>query len=185
MTVTVYLLATLIGVKMNFVDALATMLGGWKMGMLVHVLNGAIIFPLAYVVFLYRFFPGPAYLKGLTFGLMLWLASQLLILPLIGAGLFSSQMGGIRASGTLLLGHLAYGPFGTPFADCSTVCVKISFSTLAELTYFDSFGLGQLIASNVEATSQGGAIKLLNLNTKNTRSDVAYETLHGVCDLYG
>ena len=40
MTVTVYLLATLIGVKMNFVDALATMLGGWKMGMLVHVLNG-------------------------------------------------------------------------------------------------------------------------------------------------
>jgi uncharacterized membrane protein YagU involved in acid resistance len=109
MTVTVYLLGTLIGVKMNFVDALATMLGGWKMGMLVHVLNGAIIFPLAYVVFLYRFFPGPAYVKGLTFGLMLWLTSQLLILPLIGAGLFSSQMGGIRASGTLLLGHLVYG----------------------------------------------------------------------------
>jgi hypothetical protein len=44
------------------------------MGMLVHVLNGAIIFLLAYVVFLYRFFPGSAYLKGLTFGLMLWLA---------------------------------------------------------------------------------------------------------------
>ena len=57
-------------------------------------------------------------------------------------------------------------PFETPFADCSTACVKISFSTLAELTYFDSFGLGQLIASNVEATSQGGAIKLLNLNKK-------------------
>jgi hypothetical protein len=66
-------------------------------------------FSLAYVVFLYRFFPGPAYVKGLTFGLVLWLASQLLILPLIGAGLFSSQMGGIRASGTLLLGHLVYG----------------------------------------------------------------------------
>ncbi len=49
MTVTVYLLATLIGVKMNFVDALATMLGGWKIGV------------------------------------------------------------GIRASGTLLLGHLVYG----------------------------------------------------------------------------
>ena len=40
MTLAVYLLATLIGVKMNFVDALATMLGRWKMGMLVHVLNG-------------------------------------------------------------------------------------------------------------------------------------------------
>ena len=37
---------------------------------------------------------------------------------------------------------------------------------LSGVTYFDSFGLGQLIASNVEATSQGGAIKLLNLNKK-------------------
>jgi len=37
---------------------------------------------------------------------------------------------------------------------------------LSGVTYFDSFGLGHLIASNVEATSQGGAIKLLNLNKK-------------------
>lgn len=51
MIVTVYLLATLIGVKMNFVDALATMLGGWKTGMLVHVL------PLS-------FFPGSGLLEG-------------------------------------------------------------------------------------------------------------------------
>jgi hypothetical protein len=68
MTAAVYLLATLIGVKMNFVDALTTMLGGWKMGILVHVLNGAIIFPLAYVVLLYRFFPG----SGLREGADLW-----------------------------------------------------------------------------------------------------------------
>jgi hypothetical protein len=53
---------------MNIVDALATMLGGWKMGMLVHVLNGAIVFPLAYAVFFYRFLLGPSYVKGLTFG---------------------------------------------------------------------------------------------------------------------
>jgi hypothetical protein len=39
MTVAVYVLATLIGVKMNIVDALATMLGGWTMGMLVLVLT--------------------------------------------------------------------------------------------------------------------------------------------------
>ena len=81
MTVAVYLFATLISVKMDIVDALATMLGGWKMGMLVHVLNGAIVFPLAYAGFFYRFLPGPTYVKGLTFGLTLWLASQLLVLP--------------------------------------------------------------------------------------------------------
>jgi len=44
MTVGVYLIATLVHVKMNIVDTLATMLGGWKMGMLVHVLNGAMCF---------------------------------------------------------------------------------------------------------------------------------------------
>lgn len=109
MTVAVYLLATLIGVNMNIVDALATMLGGWKMGMLVHVLNGTIVFPLAYSGFFYRFLLGPTYAKGLTFGLTLWLASQLIVLPMIGAGVFSSHMGGVRAAGTLLLAHLIYG----------------------------------------------------------------------------
>ena len=64
MTVAVYLFATLVHVKMNIVDALATMLGGGKMGMLVHVLNGAIVFPLAYAVFFYRFLPGPELREG-------------------------------------------------------------------------------------------------------------------------
>ena len=94
---------------MNIVGALATMLGGGKMGMLVHVLNGAIVFPLAYAVFFYRFLLGPSYVKGLTFGLTLWLASQLVVLPMIGAGVFSSHMGGVRPAGTLLFGHLIYG----------------------------------------------------------------------------
>jgi hypothetical protein len=101
MTVAVYLIATLVHVKMNIVDTLATMLGGWKMGMLVHVLNGAIVFPLAYAVFFYRFLLGPSYVKGLAFGLTLWLASQLVVLPMIGAGVFSSHMGGVRAGGAI------------------------------------------------------------------------------------
>jgi len=37
---------------------------------------------------------------------------------------------------------------------------------LGGVTYFDSFGLGQLIAVNTTALSRGGAIKLLNLNQK-------------------
>jgi hypothetical protein len=92
-TVAVYLFATVVHVKMNIVDALATMLGAWKMGMLVHVLNGAIVFPLAYAVFFYRLLRGLSYVKGLTFGLTLWRASQLVVLPMIGAGVFSSHMG--------------------------------------------------------------------------------------------
>ena len=37
---------------------------------------------------------------------------------------------------------------------------------LGHVTYFDSFGLGELIAINTAASSRGGAIKLLNLNEK-------------------
>jgi anti-sigma B factor antagonist len=50
---------------------------------------------------------------------------------------------------------------------------------LSGVTYFDSFGLGQLIASDVEATSQGGAIKLLNLNKK-TQDLMLLTKLHTV-----
>jgi hypothetical protein len=64
MTVAVYLLATLVHVKMNIVDMLATMLGGWKKGMLAHVLNGASVFPLAYAVFFLTFSPGPELREG-------------------------------------------------------------------------------------------------------------------------
>jgi len=37
---------------------------------------------------------------------------------------------------------------------------------LGRVTYFDSFGLGELIAINTAASSRGGAIKLLHLNEK-------------------
>jgi anti-sigma B factor antagonist len=37
---------------------------------------------------------------------------------------------------------------------------------LGGLTYFDSFGLGQLIAANTTALSRGGAMRLLHLNQK-------------------
>jgi hypothetical protein len=40
----------------------------------------------------------------------IWLASQLVVLPMIGAGVSSSHMGGVRAAGTVLFGHLIYGP---------------------------------------------------------------------------
>jgi anti-sigma B factor antagonist len=37
---------------------------------------------------------------------------------------------------------------------------------LSGVTYFDSFGLGQLIASNLEAATRGGAIRLMKLSQK-------------------
>jgi len=54
---------------------------------------------------------------------------------------------------------------------------------LSAVTYFDSFGLGQLIASDVEATSQGGAITLLNLN-KQTQNLMLLTKLYAVFAIY-
>ncbi len=109
MTVLIYVLAPVLGVKMDLVEMLAETLGGWRMGMLVHIFNGAIIFPLLFGFVFYRLLPGPAQIKGLSFGILLWLASQLIAMPLMGAGFFSVHVGGIKTVAVLLVGHLAYG----------------------------------------------------------------------------
>ena len=109
MTALIFLLAPMIGMKMDIVEMLAETFGGWRMGMLVHILNGAIIFPLAFVFLFYRLIPGPPATKGVAFGLVLWLASQLIVMPIMGAGLFSAHVGGIRAAAVLLCGHVLYG----------------------------------------------------------------------------
>jgi uncharacterized membrane protein YagU involved in acid resistance len=109
MTALMYVLAPLFGVNTDIVTMLGEMLGGWKMGMLVHILNGAVIFPLAFVFLLYRFLPGSPIVKGITFGVLLWLTSQLVVLPITGAGFFSAHTGGLTAIAPSLLGHVVYG----------------------------------------------------------------------------
>ncbi len=109
MTVLMYVLAPILGVNTDIVSLLGETLGGWKMGMLVHILNGVVVFPLAFALVVYGLLPGRVFLKGLGFGVTLWLASQLMAMPAMGAGLFSSQIGGWKAAFVLLLGHLAYG----------------------------------------------------------------------------
>jgi anti-sigma B factor antagonist len=54
---------------------------------------------------------------------------------------------------------------------------------LSGVTYFDCIGLGQPIASNLEATSQGDAIKLLNWNRK-TQNRMLLTKLYTVFAIY-
>lgn len=77
--------------------------------MLVHILNGAVIIPLVFVFLLYRFLPGSPIAKGITFGALLWLTSEVLVMPLMGAGFFSAHIGGLKAAAASLLGHVVYG----------------------------------------------------------------------------
>jgi hypothetical protein len=68
--------------------------GGW-VGM--PFMNGSLIFPLIYVLVLFRYLKGGPVVRGITWGVLLWLMAQLLVMPMIGAGMFSSRMGGMMA----------------------------------------------------------------------------------------
>jgi uncharacterized membrane protein YagU involved in acid resistance len=109
MTVLMCVLSPALGVNLDIVAMLGGTFGGWKMGMLVHFLNGAVIFPVAFAFLFYRFLPGPLVAKGIAFGVLLWLTSQLVVMPVIGAGFFSAHIGGMKAVAVSLLGHVLYG----------------------------------------------------------------------------
>jgi Kef-type K+ transport system membrane component KefB len=110
MSVAMYVVAPLVGVRVDIVAMLGEMLG-WRMGMLVHILNGVIVFPLVFTFLFYRFLPGSPAAKGMAFGTALWLTSQLIVMPIMGTGLLSSHAGGMRAAAASLVGHVVYGYF--------------------------------------------------------------------------
>jgi uncharacterized membrane protein YagU involved in acid resistance len=110
MSAAMYLVAAMVGVRVDIAAMLGEMLG-WRMGMLVHILNGIIIFPVVFTFLFYRFLPGSPAAKGMAFGAALWLTSQLIAMPIMGAGLFSSHVGGMRAVAASLFGHVVYGGF--------------------------------------------------------------------------
>jgi hypothetical protein len=44
-----------------------------------------------------------------VFGALLWLTSQLVVMPFMAAGFFSAHIGGLKVAVASLLGHLVYG----------------------------------------------------------------------------
>ena len=48
-------------------------------------------------------------MKGLVWGMVLWLGLQLVAMPMMGAGVFSTRDGGMKAVIGSLVAHLVYG----------------------------------------------------------------------------
>lgn len=110
LTFMIYKVAPMMGMmKMDIAGKLGQMFGGWAIGMVMHFVNGTIIFPLVYAFLLYRFLPGRPVVKGLVWGVVLWLTLQLVVMPVMGAGLFSMKAGGMKAAIGSLVAHLVYG----------------------------------------------------------------------------
>lgn len=88
----------------------APMSGPWLMGMMMHFINGTIIFPLIYTFLLFRILSGAPWLKGVTWGLILFLLAQVMAMPMMGMGFFSANAPNAMMSvmGSLM-GHIIYG----------------------------------------------------------------------------
>ncbi len=110
MTVMMYVVGPMMGLHMDIAAMLGSMLGdSWTAGMMMHVANGTVVFPLIYALVLFPALPGGAAMKGMSWGVILWLVAQAVVMPMMGAGFFSMATGGMMAAAGSLMGHLMYG----------------------------------------------------------------------------
>ena len=100
----------MIGGPSDIAAMLAGLMGGsWLAGMAMHFTVGTVVLPLLYVAVLDWRLPGGPALRGAAWGMMLWLVSQAVVIPMTGGGFFSAAAGGVRVVADSLIGHLAYG----------------------------------------------------------------------------
>jgi uncharacterized protein DUF6789 len=91
---------------MNIGAMLGSVMGGnVALGWAAHVMIGTILGLIYAAIFAARL-PGPSGVRGALFSLLPWLMAQLIVMPMMGTGLFS---GSLLAAGGSLMGHLAYG----------------------------------------------------------------------------
>jgi len=113
MTLMMYYVAPLMmSGPMDIATTLGDMMGmGSRAGMLAHFMIGAVVLPAIFAMVLWDKLPGGSgMMKGLVFGMALWLISQAVVMPMAGEGMFSGnnpdQMMALMGA---LMGHAVYG----------------------------------------------------------------------------
>jgi hypothetical protein len=103
---------------MNIGKMLGSVMGGsLTLGWAAHFMIGTVL-AIAYAAIFAARLPGGPALRGAAFSVLPWLLAQLVVMPMMGAGVFSGSA--LMAMGSLL-GHLAYGAvvgavYGAPAA---------------------------------------------------------------------
>lgn len=75
-------------------------------GLVVHFVNGTIIFPVVYLLTVYRWVRGSAGVRGIIFGFCAYLAAMTILIPAMGHGPFFGN--GSKAI-VALITHLVFG----------------------------------------------------------------------------
>jgi len=111
MTMMMYYVAPMMmGLEMDIAAMLGSMLGGsWGAGLAMHFTLGTLVFPLVYARALFGMLPGTPVVRGAVWGFVLFLMAQVIVMPMMGGGFFSANMGGMTAVAGSLMGHLVYG----------------------------------------------------------------------------
>jgi uncharacterized protein DUF6789 len=78
-------------------------------GLLMHIFSGSVLFPLLYMCLPFQGLPESPVLRGMLWGGLLWGVTEIIIAPMLGAGVFSAMLGGLPAAARALLGYLVYG----------------------------------------------------------------------------
>jgi len=100
----------ILGRPMDIPAMISGMMGGpLALGWAAHILLGVAVFPLTYVFVVFRFLPGVPALRGALWGVALWVAVEVTVMPMAGNGFFSSTNGGPKAVLVALMGHVVYG----------------------------------------------------------------------------
>ncbi len=91
---------------MNIGAMLASVMGGSLfLGWMAHFVIGTVLAIIYATLFAARL-PGPGFARGALYGFVPWIVAQLVLSPMMGAGLFGGSFGAGFGS---LLGHLVYG----------------------------------------------------------------------------
>ncbi|MCK6528655.1 DUF1440 domain-containing protein [Myxococcota bacterium] len=103
---------------MNIGEMLGSMLGGVvALGWAAHFMIGVALAGVYAAAFAHRL-PGPVAVRGALYGIGPWLLAQVVVMPMMGAGLFSGSA--LVAAGSLM-GHLVYGAVvGTVYGHTAT-----------------------------------------------------------------
>ena len=102
-----FLAPQVIGQPMDVAVLLAPIFGGsHTAGVIAHFVNGTIVFPIAYLILGLRYIPGPAWLRGAIFLIFLYLVAMVVIMPILGHGLFFDSPPKAMVA---LMAHIAFG----------------------------------------------------------------------------
>ena len=101
------LMAPRMGVPpMNIPEMLGSVMGGsLALGWAAHAMIGVGL-AVIYAAFAVGHLPGPGAARGATFSIAPWLMAQLVVMPMMGAGVFS---GSPVLAGASLMAHLVFG----------------------------------------------------------------------------